>query len=220
MAEKKEKPKSPEKQEKSSSNPIDDKDIAKVIVGRGVINLVIPVSEEELKKEEKSFKINFSAILLVFGVVLIILAVIGFNIYTKQTLNQQKLEVQELKNMLETKSGVIKLNDAIVDRINLYFDINETLYSADKVLTYWEKIIGKYGVLTQISLGEDLSFTISGRAPNLESVAKIWHLLSVDKRVEEVNLDSFSSGENVSFKFSGKLKFEEFKLDSTQDNGQ
>jgi hypothetical protein len=65
-----------------------------------------------------------------------------------------------------------------------------------------------------MEISEDLSFKISGDAPNLEQLSRMWYILGVNENIETIKLKSFSKTETgATFSFDGKLVLDNFKAD-------
>jgi hypothetical protein len=185
--------------------------------GKGVINLV-PVTPPEIKKKQEnmvSMSVN-TAFSLLFLVVLTI-AIAGFNLWAQLEYKVAEKKVASLHDAISSKDLILSQNKKIVDRIFIYKSIEESLYDPQTVLDYWNGLFHDFGDITSININSDLSFEIIGTANSLKDVGTLWHLLSVDQRIEEVVLDSFAKNESdeesfVVFTFVGKLNFDEFKV--------
>lgn len=178
------------------------------------INLVPVMSKEEVKDEEKKKKVNVTSLISVPLLFSISILVVGFNIASKIQLNteREKLYAKE-EEMGLYKQYLIDNND-ILDRIFLYKDIQEGRFSTKEVVEYIQDIAKRGGNsnVSEISFSGTTAFEFSGRARDLEGVAKLWYLLVNDERIENVDLKSVSkSDEGTRFVFSADLKISSFE---------
>ena len=186
--------------------------------GKEGINLIPPIPLEVKQKQEEyiTLGVNFAFSLLLF--IVLTIAIAGFNLWVELNNKVAKKQLDTLETQILDKSPILIRNNQLVDRIFIYKSIEESLYDPKMVLTYWDEIMQNFGEITEIKINKDLRFEITGNANSLRDVATIWHLLSVDKRVNKVVLESFSKQnskdgkETVSFVFVGSLNFEAFKL--------
>src|SRR5690606_38041553 len=110
----------------------------------------------------------------------------------------------------------------ILRRVDLYQSIEAATFSPKEVLLYWQELFGKFGEIDKIELTSGLNFQISGSANNLTEVSRLWHLLSVDKRVARVTLgsvdtaylDSDETVKKASYTFEGELDFNYFSSEA------
>lgn len=180
----------------------------------GSINLVPTLSKEEVVVQESKKKMNIGSILSLLALVLISLGIVAFNIFTKMRLNNARDDLYSYENEIMGSSQKIINNNEILERVRLYEDIQTGAFSPKEVIDYINDIASKSGGNTQISdfvFGDDLSFSFSGSANDLEEVSKLWYLLTHDSKIEIVNLESVGKSSNgVRFDFEGQLVFDDF----------
>lgn len=188
----------------------------KVNFGTG-INLVPPVSEEKIIVEEKKTRFNLGGILAIFLFVLFSLAIVGYNVITKQNLNNEKNKIFNTTDGLEKQVGrytdTITRNNKLNRRIQLFDSIQQGAVSYKQILDYWDTVSKNIATINSVRMTSTMVFKVNGNAQSYTDVAKLWHFLSIDDKVENVNLKSVGStvGKGVDFEFEGKLKFESFK---------
>lgn len=186
--------------------------------GKEGINLIppVPLAVKQKKEEYITLGVNFAFSLLLF--IVLTIAIAGFNLWVELNNKVAKKQLESLETQILDKSPILTRNNQLVDRIFIYKSIEDSLYDPQMVLSYWNDIMQNFGEITEIKISNDLQFEITGKAKSLRDVATIWHLLSVDKRVNKVVLESFSKQnskdgkETVAFVFVGNLNFETFKL--------
>ena len=108
------------------------------------------------------------------------------------------------------------LTSIILNRINLYKNVKANSFSYKEVITFLRDMAGKVQGISYdtIEMSESLSFKISGNAPNLEQLARLWYLFGVNENIESIKLKSFSKTfTGASFSFDGKLVLDNFKTE-------
>lgn len=176
------------------------------------INLIPPQTDEELQVEQTKGKLNISAAVGILVIVIVSLAIVGFNILSKLNLNTQKDSLAVLEQKLNGRASVIDSNNEMLARIDLYEEIKESTYSNKDVLEYWNAVVADYGDFSSVELTNSLGFAVKGTGNSLTDVSKLWYLLGNDNRIETVNLKSVSKDESfVSFSFEGRLNFDKFR---------
>lgn len=180
------------------------------------INLIPPTSHEQVKVEEKKTKVNLGAVLAIFLFVLLSLGIVGYNVVTKLNLNAEKDKLYNTKTGLEPKANgyidLITKNNLINQRIRLFEQVQDQTISYKTVLAYWQDVSKSLGTINSVKLSSGLVFKVHGSAASYTEVAKLWHFLSIDTRVINVNLKGVSvTGDGVDFEFDGKLNFDSFK---------
>lgn len=181
------------------------------------INLIPTLSKAEVVKEEKKKKLNVSSIVSLLILVVVSILIVGFNIISKMELNAEKETLQTLETSVMNYSQTMLSSNEISSRALLYEQMEGQSYSPKQVLDYINAIATKSGssYITKFSLGDDLSFTIEGKASDLEDISKFWYLLSNDSKVAEISLKTVGNTTNsANFTFDGKLVLNDF-LNST-----
>lgn len=177
------------------------------------INLIPKLSKEEVAEEKKKKTLNLGSVISLMALVLITIVIVSFNIISKIQLNSEKSKLYNRENEIEAYSQKILANNEIRERIQLYKEISSAAYSPKGVIDYINLMASRSGstTISVFSFTNDLSFVIEGRAYNLEDVSKFWYLLTNDKKVEGVELESVNKGsDGARFKFKGSLIFEDF----------
>jgi hypothetical protein len=177
------------------------------------INLIPKLSKEEVAEEKKKKTLNLGSVISLMVLVLITIVIVSFNIISKIQLNSEKSKLYKRESEIEAYSQKILANNEIKERIQLYKEISSTAYSPKGVIDYMNLMASRSGstTISVFSFTNDLSFVIEGRAYNLEDVSKFWYLLTNDKKVEDVELESVNKGsDGARFKFKGSLIFEDF----------
>src|SRR5690606_5622931 len=108
--------------------------------GDGGINLIPPLTESEVRTENRKFTINLSAAYTLLFLVVLSILVVGFNAYQRLSLNAEKEKLFEVERQVNLRTDLMGYNDEIVRRIKLYQSIEETSYSTKEVVDYWERI--------------------------------------------------------------------------------
>ena len=177
------------------------------------INLIPTLSKDEVVKEEKKKKLNISSIVSLLILVIVSIIIVGFNIISKMELNAEKENLQELETATMNYSQTMISSNEITSRALLYKQMEGKNYSPKLVLDYLNNIAKKSGssYVTNITLGNDLTFAMNGNASSLGDVSKFWYLLSNDKEIKDVSLKNVgSSSSGASFTFEGKLILSDF----------
>jgi hypothetical protein len=145
--------------------------------------------------------------------------IVGFNIVSRMALNNEKAKLNTYETEVAKMTQKMIASNEITERIQLYNRVLSETYSPKSVVDYINNIASKSGtsVVNTFSLGQDLVFTIEGRATDMENVSKFWFLLSNDPKMETVSLQSVgNNGNYIRFIFKGKLVLKEF-LSSTNN---
>lgn len=184
--------------------------------GKEGVNLIPSRTKEEEVQVKKKTTLSIGSLLAIIILALVSIGIVGFNIITKNQLSDKKKELTNIENIVNQKADKIVANNVILDRINLYKDVKANSFSHKKVITFLREMAGKIQGITydSIEISEDLSFKISGDAPNLEQLSRMWYLLGVNENIETIKLKSFSKTETgATFSFDGKLVLDNFKAD-------
>ena len=180
------------------------------------VNLIPSRTKEEEIQVKKKTTLSVGSLLAIIILALVSIGIVGFNIITKNQLSDKKKELANMENIVNQKADKIIANNVILDRINLYKDVKANSFSHKKVITFLREMAGKIQGITydSMEISEDLSFKISGDAPNLEQLSRMWYLLGVNENIETIKLESFSKTETgATFSFEGKLVLDNFKAD-------
>lgn len=191
---------------KSLAEPLDN------TLGEG-FNLMPKITEEQKAIETKKSTFNIGSVLSLIALVGLSLLIVGFNIISKQLLNQTKQELYNYENTVNQKVDLIISNDSIVERVILYEKIKNNSFSHKEVIDFMQSVVTKTGnvELRDIEITDNLTFSIVGTASSLEDVSKLWYLLGVSESIETVNLESVGKTENgARFTFEGKLVSSKF----------
>jgi len=187
------------------------------IMAESGVNLIPTLSKEEVVVAEKKKKLNMSSIVSLLILVVVSILIVGFNIVSRMSLNNEKEKLKTYENQITKMTQKMISSNEITERIQLYNRVLGENYSPKSVVDYLNSIASKSGTttITNFALGEDLLFTIEGKASDMENISKFWYLLSNDPKMETVALQSVGNSENnVRFVFKGKLILKEF-LSST-----
>jgi len=189
---------------------------AQIKEGKEGVNLIPSRTKEEEVQVKKKTTLSIGSLLAIIILALVSIGIVGFNIITKNQLSDKKKELTDMEYIVNQKADKIVANNVILDRINLYKDVKANSFSHKKVITFLREMAGKIQGITydSMEISEDLSFKISGDAPNLEQLSRMWYLFGVNENIETVKLKSFSKTETgASFSFDGKLVLDNFKAD-------
>ena len=184
--------------------------------GKEGVNLIPSRTKEEEVQVKKKTTLSIGSLLAIIILALVSIGIVGFNIITKNQLSDKKKELANIENIVNQKTDKIVANNIVLDRINLYKDVKANSFSHKKVITFLREMAGKIQGITydSMEISEDLSFKISGDAPNLEQLSRMWYLLGVNENIETIKLKSFSKTETgATFSFDGKLVLDNFKAD-------
>lgn len=185
-------------------------EIPNLHIGEG-INLVPTLTRDEITVEQRKTGVNYASAIGILVIAIVSAVIVGFNFFTRAQLDSKKDAVQVLEQDVRNKGDVLAANSAIVERFDLYADVQQSTFSPKDVLNYWLDLSNEFGEINRIELTGGLTFTISGDAETLPDVARLWHLLSIDEKVETITLESVSkTGTQVSYRFEGKLDFDYF----------
>lgn len=188
------------------------------IVADDGINLIPTLSKEEVAVVEKKKKLNIGSIVSLLILVIVSILIVGFNIVSKMVLNTEKTKLATYETQVNKVTQKIISSNEITERIKLYQDILGETYSPKEVVDYINALASKSGSaeISKFALGSDLTFSIQGKAGDLEDISKFWYILSSDPKVENVTLQSVGNDVNsVRFYFKGKFLMKEF-LSSAQ----
>ncbi len=193
-----------------ASTPKDSEksEASKVILSDTSINLVPTMSEEEIVVEETKKKLNVSAIVSIIVFLLITVTIVGFNIFTKLQLNAEKEKLTKQEEEIRGMSSVVLSNEEILKRVYLYKDIETNQYSPKTVFDYFNNILVKNGnsSIKTFTFKDDVNIAFDGFSDSLDTISKLWFLLSNDEKVEKVSLETIAKGpDSVRFSFSMKI---------------
>ena len=189
---------------------------AQIKEGKEGVNLIPSRTKEEEIQVKKKTTLSVGSLLAIIILALVSIGIVGFNIITKNQLSDKKKELANMENIVNQKADKIIANNVILDRINLYKKVKANSFSHKKVITFLREMAGKIQGITydSMEISEDLSFKISGDAPNLEQLSRMWYLFGVNENIETIKLKSFSKTETgATFSFDGKLVLDNFKAD-------
>ena len=189
---------------------------AQIKEGKEGVNLIPSRTKEEEIQVKKKTTLSIGSLLAIIILALVSIGIVGFNIITKNQLSDKKEELKGMENIVNQKADKIIANNVILDRINLYKKVKANSFSHKKVITFLREMAGKIQGITydSMEISEDLSFKISGDAPNLEQLSRMWYLFGVNENIETIKLKSFSKTETgATFSFDGKLVLDNFKAD-------
>ena len=189
---------------------------AQIKEGKEGVNLIPSRTKEEEIQVKKKTTLSIGSLLAIIILALVSIGIVGFNIITKNQLSDKKKELANMENVVNQKADKIIANNVILDRINLYKKVKANSFSHKKVITFLREMAGKIQGITydSMEISEDLSFKISGDAPNLEQLSRMWYLFGVNENIETIKLKSFSKTETgATFSFDGKLVLDNFKTD-------
>jgi hypothetical protein len=199
-------PLSQPKVEEKKSNLSEDEELL-VTEGTGV-NLIPQKSKGEIVVEKKKATFSISSILSLIVLVVVTLIIIFFNIFSKQQLNSAKKNLYDMESRMEVHSEMVIANDEILDRIDLYKQLQSGVFSPKDVVQYLLNLVARSGSVNiqAINIGNNLSFSLSGSTSDLNIVARLWYILGTDDDIEFVNLESVGKREDgASFTFSGEI---------------
>ncbi len=180
------------------------------------INLIPSLTKEEEFHVKTKNTLSIGSLLAIIVLVLVSICIVAFNIITKNQLTAKQKELQNIENVVNQKTDKIIANNIILNRINLYKNVKANSFSYKEVITFLRDMAGKVQGISYdtIEMSESLSFKISGNAPNLEQLARLWYLFGVNENIESIKLKSFSKTfTGASFSFDGKLVLDNFKTE-------
>jgi hypothetical protein len=180
--------------------------------GQG-INLVPKKSKQEIKKEEKKFSFSISSILSLILLVTLSLGVVFYNIISKQQLRSAKRRQSEMESQLQAYSDKYISHEEIIERIDLYKGVKSAVYSPREVVEYVMEIVERQSnvEVRSFDIDDSLEFEMSGGTDNLETVAKLWYMLGVDRYILNINLSGVSKTDTgANFSFEGELDRDKF----------
>lgn len=196
----------------SNTKKVVNKKIAENLVGGKAINLIPPKTDAEVKVETRKVSLNMNAALALLFLFLLSVGIVGFNLVSKLDLNRRTEELQAVEQEIRARGDIITSNDEILRRVKLYTSIEQTTYSSDDVLRYWESVSEGLGVITEINLSQGMNFEVAGTSKTLEDVSKLWYLLGNDEKIETLDLRNVAKDDTfVRFNFEGKLDYEQFE---------
>ncbi len=183
------------------------------IMAEESINLIPTLSKEEVVVAEKKKKLNVGSITSLLILVIVSILIFGFNIVSRLALNKEKEDLKTYEVKITQMAQKMISSNEITGRIQLYDRVLGETYSSKNVVDYMNAIASKSGttVISKFSLGQDLTFTIDGKASDLENVSKFWYLLSNDPKMDTVTLQTVGNSDgSARFTFKGKLVLKEF----------
>ncbi len=176
-------------------------------------NLIPAMTKEEKVHVKKKNTLNIGSVLSLIFLAVIALGIVGFNITAKTQLNRRKSVLAKTENKINANIDKISSNNIILDRVKLYLDVKSNSFSHRKIIEFLTEIGERIGGISfrSIEISETLTFEISGKAPTLERLSRLWYLFGVDENVKTINLKSVSKGEEgVSFSFEGEFDIKNF----------
>lgn len=186
-----------------------------LVRGLKSINLIPPLTEEQVVVEKSKIKLNVGASISLLFFFILTLGIVGFNIFAKQELNNKKNQLFKIENELNLRESVLSSNDEILKRLNLYQKIEAGTYSVKDIVLYLESISKGLGTIDTVEITEGKTFLIAGTGLNLTEVSKLWYVFGNDKYIESVNLKSVSKDTaKARFTFEGVFNLEQFKKEN------
>lgn len=180
--------------------------------GSKTINLIPTMTKEEVLVVETKSKLNVGAAISLFILILLTLGIVGFNIFSKISLNNKKTLLNNTETELKLRDNLISSNDEILRRISLFKKVEATTYSSKEIIQYFQTISNGVAVIDNYEITNGTMFEISGSSADLKEVSKFWYLLGNDKYIESVNLKTvIKDVGSARFTFEGTLKLDEFK---------
>jgi hypothetical protein len=176
-------------------------------------NLLPSMSDEEKIVQKTKSTVSIGSVVSLIILVVIILAVVGFNIVTKQILNSRKEILYSIENSVNQQIDKIVSNEEIVDRAVLYSNVKKGAFSHKAIIEFLNQMSNKVGniQMRSVAISEDLKFSFVGYATDLETVSKLWYMFGIDENIQSINLQSVGKGDNnVTFTFEGELNGENF----------
>lgn len=201
-----------DKEKKDSTPILYPKPTEGVEISEG-LNLMPKMSQEEVVVEKAKSSVNIGSVVSLIALVLVIIAVVGFNIVSKQSLNTKKKELAVIENKVNQQVDNLLANEEIVDRAVLYTNVKKGAFSHKQIIEFLNSVGVKVGSIEMrsVMISEKLGFTYTGYTSSLEQVSKLWYILGTDPNIDHVNLESVGKGENnVSFTFEGVLNGNNF----------
>ncbi len=198
---------SPPKKKKKNKAP------SNFALGRG-INLVPVRTAQEIAKERK---LNLGYLL--GSVFVVILLVTGFYFFILNLQKQDELdllnqEVLALEQRAFANQDVIITNQAIMQRINLFKEFEENDFTAGKALSYWDSVTEVGVEINKIEIFESSSFSVNGKADDLNTVSLLWNQLAETDFIDEISLASISNDvDGSTFQFDGQINVEKFNAE-------
>jgi hypothetical protein len=205
-------PVKPQEQPKAEEKVLTEEEQLLVNTGEGV-NLIPKKSKAEITKEKKKFSFSVSSLVSLSILVILSLAIVLFNIISKQQLDAANKTLYSKELKMEEYSDEIISNSEILDRTDLYKYLQKSVFSPKEILEYIMAIINESGNVTirSFDLSNSLGFEMNGSTSSLEVVSKLWYLLGIDKNIENINLESVGkSEEGANFSFKGQLNADYF----------
>jgi hypothetical protein len=176
-------------------------------------NLIPALTKEEKVKIKKKNTLNIGSILSLIFLAVIALGIVGFNITAKTQANRRASVLARTEKKINDNIDKIISNNVILERIDLYLDVKENSFSHRKIIEFLTATGDRIGDIsfTSIEISEDLSFELSGKAPSLERLSRLWYLFGVDENLNTINLNSVSkSDEGANFSFEGEFNIKNF----------
>ncbi len=201
-----------------------------ILIKKGSVDLMPVLSEKEQKSVEQKHSFDFKSVVFIL---IVVIASVGFVIYTnmiKNQLDQENAVLSDLRKELELEADIIYDNNQVLNRYLLYNYLQSNFFSSKEVLVFWRDVSEGLCEIDSIELsyrGSLIGYEIRGRSDSLMNVAKFWHFLSIDSRVSKVVLEGVSLpvvvmdseeeegfedsiGFGASFSFSGNLDIKYF----------
>ncbi len=200
-----------EKKKKSPKKAKVEKKFKNMRSGGG-INLIPELSEQEVRVEGRKISLNLGSAFALLVLVIFSIAVVGYNVISKMSLNTKREQLFALEESSRARSDLIGYNDEILKRVSLYRDIEQSSFSTKNILDYFNAVSNNLGSINVIEFDSGLQFTLNGTASTLTDASKLWHLLANDDQISTVTLKSvIKDGAVVRFVFEGILNFDSFK---------
>jgi len=178
------------------------------------VNLIPSLTKEQKSHVKKKNTLNIGFILSIIVLATVSIGIVGFNIISKTQLTAKQNALKRIEKTVNSKVDKIASNNIILKRVRLYQDVKANSFSHKKIIEFFLEVSTRVQGITYdgIEISEDLSFELSGSAPDLEQLSRLWYLFGVNENIEKINLDSFGKSNNrASFSFEGKLILENFR---------
>ncbi len=178
------------------------------------VNLIPSLTKEQKSHVKRKNTLNIGFILSIIVLATVSLGIVGFNIISKTQLTAKQNALKRIEKTSNSKVDKISSNNIVLKRVRLYQDVKANSFSHKKIIEFFLEISTRVQGIsyTSVEISEDLSFELSGSAPDLEQLSRLWYLFGVNENIEEIGLDSFGkTATGANFGFQGKLILDNFK---------
>lgn len=203
--------------ERAKAGSLNDDALPNLHMGGG-INLLPTMTEEEIVIEKRAISANMFAAVAIVILVLVTLGIYGYMVIVRLNLRNERVKLQDMENRLYSQQQILKANNDILLRFDLYESVQKSTFSPKEVLVYWRDLVSGYGTLQKVELSGGMGFKVEGDSNSLRDTAFLWHLIIVDEKVDNANLRRFSkTQEGSTYSFDGNLNFSYF-VNKEQEN--